>query len=74
MPDQYTVTVYITMNENGETDVTAERDDALSNAVSNIGGEALRTVAINLTMTAPEISEIDVTAPEEASEESATVK
>ncbi len=74
MPVQYTVPLYITMNEDGDIDITIEADDAVSLAMQNIGGSAYRTVCINLTMTAPEVSEIDVTAPEEASEESATVK
>ena len=74
MADQYTHPVFITMNEDGEVWITLDGDEAVSEALSNIGGAAFRTGCVHVTMTAPEVAEGEVSIPDEATDVSASVE
>ncbi len=74
MPDQYTHAVFITMNEDGDITVSLDGDEAVAECMSNIGGKAYRTGCVHVTMSAPEIPEVEVTIPDEATDVLASVK
>jgi hypothetical protein len=72
MPSIHDIEVFICMNEAGDYVVDIDADEALPNCLETHGGQALRTVMLMVTMTAPEIAEVAVRVPNDAGQTTVT--
>ncbi len=68
-----TIEFWVCINEDGDFVLDQNSaSEAVGTAYEEIGGEALRTVQVALTLTLPEVTEVEAAAPDE--DTSASVK
>jgi hypothetical protein len=60
------IEVWIAMNESGEYEVGPDEDAALECFDDSIGGSMRRLVRLKVVMNPPDVTEVDVTTPDEA--------
>jgi hypothetical protein len=71
MPDTHEIEILLAMNEEGGVAVGLDEDDAgerIAELASDNGTLAVRVVKLKVKMSAPQITEAEVTVPDEAGE------
>ena len=60
------IEVWIAMNESGEYEVGPDEDVAIERFDESIGGSMRRLVRLKVVMAPPDVTEVNVTVPDEA--------
>lgn len=67
MPDQHELEFFVSVNEDGDSEVDFNATDARDRLIENSGGMSIRTVKVRMTITLPEADEeVEVDVPDSA--------
>ncbi len=68
MTDQIEIELFVCMNEDGDFAVGTDSGDTATDLADNCGGVCMRTVKLKVKIAPPQITEAEVTVPDEAGE------